>query len=206
MDGVLVNSMPYHIKGWKKALNKFKMFPSKEELYAMEGSSAEKTITYFSKKYLIKLTKKDKEEIYKLKKKLTKESIKIKIFPWIKKILKHLKKKKIKLAVVTGANKQFATDIINKEFKNIFEIIITGEDTKKGKPNPQPYLLALKKLNIKAKEALVIENAPLGIESSKRSKIKTFAIESSLNKKYLKKADKIFINHKKLYEYFKTNN
>ena len=43
--------------------------------------------------------------------------------------------------------------------------MVTAFDVKYGKPNPEPYLMALKKGGFKPNEALVIENAPLGVQA-----------------------------------------
>ena len=44
---------------------------------------------------------------------------------------------------------------------------MTCVDSKRGKPDPEPYLMGLQKAGIKAEEAIVVENAPLGVESAK---------------------------------------
>jgi beta-phosphoglucomutase-like phosphatase (HAD superfamily) len=56
--------------------------------------------------------------------------------------------------------------------------MVTGYDVQIGKPHPEPYLMGLKKANIKADEAIVIENAPLGIESATAAGIYTIAVNT----------------------------
>ena len=58
------------------------------------------------------------------------------------------------------------------------------------KPAPDPYLAA-EFLKVLPKFWLVIENAPLGIESAKKARMDYIAISSSLGKKYLQQADRI---------------
>ena len=53
--------------------------------------------------------------------------------------------------------------------------MVTGFDVKRGKPDPEPYLMGLQKAGIKAEEAVVVENAPLGVESAHRAGIFTIA-------------------------------
>lgn len=198
MDGVLTKSMDSHIQAWKIAFNEFKIFPTKKELALMEGMPSHKIISNLSKKYSKKLTKKQKESLYEIKKQKTIEFYNLEIYPEIKLIIKFLKNKKIKLGVVTGANKEFAKKIIEKKFKNSFNTIITGSDVKIGKPSPEPYLMAIKKLKTNPQKILVIENAPLGIKSSTKAKLMTYALETTLNKKYLQNAKEIFKSHKEL--------
>ena len=51
------------------------------------------------------------------------------------------------------------------------ELMVTAFDVKYGKPNPEPYLMALKKGGLKADEAVVVENAPLGVEAGHKAGI-----------------------------------
>lgn len=52
MDGVLTNSMKYHVISWKFALNKFNIFPTNDELYFLEGMPYKETIAFFQKNIL----------------------------------------------------------------------------------------------------------------------------------------------------------
>ena len=56
--------------------------------------------------------------------------------------------------------------------------MVTAFDVKYGKPNPEPYLMALQKAGIKANEAIVIENAPLGVRAGVAAGIFTVALNT----------------------------
>ncbi|MEG1999483.1 MAG: HAD-IA family hydrolase, partial [Bacteroidales bacterium] len=56
--------------------------------------------------------------------------------------------------------------------------MVTAFDVKIGKPNPEPYLIGLKKAGVKATEAIVIENAPLGIEAGVSAGIFTIGVNT----------------------------
>ena len=60
--------------------------------------------------------------------------------------------------------------------------MITAYDVKKGKPDPEPYLMALKKGGFKNNEAIVIENAPLGIQAGHNAGIFTIAVNTGILK------------------------
>ncbi len=201
MDGVLVDSMKCHIKSWKYACNKFGISTTYQDFAIIEGMTSREVVDWIFKKYDKKISIAEKNKICLIKKEQFSKLFKYKIYPQIPQLLTYLKNKNIKLALVSGSNKEFVKKILTKFFKNYFEVIITGDDVEKGKPNPEPYLKTIKKLNIKAENLLVIENAPFGIESAKGSKIKTFALATTLNKKYLKNADRIFSSHSELTRY-----
>ena len=56
--------------------------------------------------------------------------------------------------------------------------MVTAYDVKHGKPHPEPYLMALEKAGIKANEAVVIENAPLGVQAGVAAGIFTIAVNT----------------------------
>jgi beta-phosphoglucomutase-like phosphatase (HAD superfamily) len=55
---------------------------------------------------------------------------------------------------------------------------VSGNDVTHGKPNPEPYLIALQKSGFSHHECLVIENAPLGIQSAKAAGLYTLAVNT----------------------------
>ena len=65
--------------------------------------------------------------------------------------------------VVTGSGQLSLLDKLNHYYPDVFkrELMVTAFDVKYGKPNPEPYLMALQKAGIAANEAIVVENAPL---------------------------------------------
>ena len=58
--------------------------------------------------------------------------------------------------------------------------MVTAFDVKKGKPDPEPYLIALRKSGVKPNEAFVVENAPLGVRSSVAAGLFTFAVNTGI--------------------------
>ena len=56
--------------------------------------------------------------------------------------------------------------------KSEFEVIVSGDDVKVGKPAPDCYLLAAKKLGVKPKDCVVIEDATFGVRAAKAAGIK----------------------------------
>src|SRR5574344_269855 len=82
-------------------------------------------------------------------------------------LLKKLKKKGIRLAIVSTSQKRFI-DLLAKRFKldNLFDVIISKESVKNLKPNSEAYSLALTKLNIKKENCIVVEDSYRGIMSA----------------------------------------
>ena len=79
-----------------------------------------------------------------------------------------------------GSGQTSLLDRLNHNFPGIFQanLMVTAFDVKYGKPNPEPYLMALKKGGFKPNEALVIENAPLGVQAGVAAGIFTIAVNT----------------------------
>ena len=92
-----------------------------------------------------------------------------------------------KKAVVSGCAKQEVHSFINKYFgKDAFDVIVTGEDLEEGKPSPDPFRTALVKMGLTETEAIVVENAPLGVKGANNAGIRCIV---TLNNTPLKISD-----------------
>jgi HAD superfamily hydrolase (TIGR01509 family) len=202
MDGTLIDSMKYHIKSWIQAFKNAGIKVTKQEIALFEGADFQKTVRHFAKKNNKKLTKDEKIKIFKQKYDFFNKIYEHKYLVSANKLIA-LKSLGVKIAITTGNDLDGIKNCLDKYYYDLFDVVITAEDVKQGKPKPDTYKIALKKLNIKPDEAIVVENAPLGIESAKSAKIKTFAITSTLSKKYLKKADTAFDDYDDLFEELK---
>ena len=77
----------------------------------------------------------------------------------------------IKRVLVTGSGQSSLLNRLNSDFPGAFsmDMRVTGRDVTKGKPSPEPYLKAMEIAGVKPNECIVIENAPLGVESGHAS-------------------------------------
>ena len=53
-----------------------------------------------------------------------------------------------------------------------FDVVISGDDVETGKPDSTPFVVALKKMNLKSSECIIVENAPLGVEAANKAGIR----------------------------------
>ena len=97
----------------------------------------------------------------------------------------------MKLAIVTGGGRDRVQRLIDEYFRGVFDAVITSDDVQHTKPYPEPYLKAAEKLKVAPANCVVIENAPLGIRSAKRAGMHVIAIETTLDRQFLKEADQI---------------
>jgi beta-phosphoglucomutase len=192
MDGVITDTMSYHMKAWRLVLARHGLQVSKNDIYKREGqkgiNSVEEIFSDYGKKFDLSEGKKillEKEELFK-------DIVKRRFIAGSRRFLKWLKKSGFKLALVTGTARHEVYKILPDEIFTLFDVVVCGCDVQNGKPHPEPYLTALKKLKINSRQAVVIENAPFGIQSSKAAGIHCLALETSLPKEFLRKADAVF--------------
>lgn len=82
--------------------------------------------------------------------------------------------------VVTGSGQHSLLDRLSHNFPGMFhrELMVTAFDVKYGKPHPEPYLMALQKGGVKPNEAIVVENAPMGVQAGVAAGIFTVAVNT----------------------------
>ena len=95
-------------------------------------------------------------------------------------LLNQIKEDNLIPVVVTGSGQKSLLERLNRNFPNIFkgELMVTAFDVKYGKPTPEPYLMGLQKAGVKANEAIVVENAPLGVRAGVAAGIFTVAVNT----------------------------
>lgn len=201
-DGVLVDSMYYQAEAWIKTFKEVGISITREDIYELEGSNNQRLIKSIFEKAGKELETWHLEQLPE-KKREALEFDKIKPFEGILDCLKELKQH-LKLAIVSGSHVDTVTEVVNKYFSNCFDVIVTGSDLERGKPDPDPYLKALEMLDLTKNECIVIENAPLGITAAKRAGLYCVAVASMLEPEKVEHADLVLEDHAALLEYLKS--
>ena len=181
MDGVLFDSMPYHAEAWNKTMKAHGLNLSREEAYMHEGRTGAGTINIVCQRQLGRdATQEEIESIYLEKSIEFNKHPQAERIPGAWELLQKIKAEGIIPTVVTGSGQASLLDRIEHNFPGMFrqELMVTAFDVKYGKPNPEPYLMALEKGGLKPNEAIVIENAPLGVEAGHKAGIFTIAVNT----------------------------
>lgn len=181
MDGVLFDSMKNHATAWNLAMQQYGMTLSREEAYMHEGRTGAGTINIVSQRERgYEASEEEIKQIYQTKSDIFNKLPKAERMPGAYEVLQKIKSEGLIPMVVTGSGQLSLLDKLNHNFPDIFkqELMVTAFDVKYGKPNPEPYLMALQKANIQANEAIVIENAPLGVRAGVAAGIFTIAVNT----------------------------
>lgn len=190
LDGTLTDTEHLHNKADAFILKKFNIDFYKEienktfSLNETTGLKQSDVFNFYINKFKLNSTS---DFFLEEKLKYFKKS-KIKLFDGMKKTLKELKKEH-KLVIVTSGHPLIVNYTLDKcNIKSYFDLIITSEDVTEGKPSPIPFETAIKKLNVKNEDCIVIEDSPNGVLSGKRAGVITIGVVNTFDVESLREA------------------
>jgi len=200
-DGVLVDSMHLHTKAWKMAFEEAGIGLNEKEIYWMEGANDNgiiemvlKNAEIASSSDIFRSVPGRKHELFNVDE--------VRSFDGINEYLKELKDK-LKLAVVSGSDRDALEKMTGKFFPDIFDVMVSGNDVSRGKPQPDPYNKAVDELGVCRENCIVVENAPLGVEAAKAAGLFCIGLPTYVDKNDLKHADVVLRDHAELIEYLR---
>ena len=168
MDGVLYDSMPNHAYSWVNVMKNNGLTMTDVDAYMNEGRLGVDTIELVAKREGKELSLDERKRIYKEKTVIFASCPRAPVMPGSLELVQKVTEKGLIAMLVTGSGQPSLLERLNQDFPNIFtrERMVTSFDVTKGKPHPEPYLAALRIGGLKPYEAVVVENAPLGIEAA----------------------------------------
>lgn len=181
MDGVLYDSMPNHALAWSKAMSHFGMQMTPQEVYMNEGATGHDTISRISLQQRgHSASAQEVDEIYSYKASLFRSMPPASIMPGALEVIGRVYDLGLQVIVVTGSGQKNLIERVQRDFKGfiIRDRMVTSFDVTRGKPYPEPYLKGLEIAGIDASEAVVVENAPLGIRAAVAAGIETIAVNT----------------------------
>lgn len=189
MDGVLYDSMPMHAEAWVQAMHRHGLTMTDEQVYMNEGRTGEGTIDLFTlEQWGREATAEEVEAIYRTKSDIFNELDEAPAMQGANEVLAEVKGKGLLPLIVTGSGQRSLLSRLERSYPGYFnsDLMVTAYDVKRGKPNPEPYLKGLEKAGaalgrghaLKPSEALVVENAPLGVQAGKAAGIRVMAVNT----------------------------
>lgn len=181
MDGVLFDSMPNHALSWVRVCTEFGLAMTTEEAYMHEGRTGASTINILTRRYWHRdATPEEVSRIYEEKCRLFNACPEAPKMPGAHEVLQCVKKAGLTIVVVTGSGQSSLLERLELNYPGFFkqDLVVSSKDVKKGKPSPDPYLMGLAKAGLKPWEAVVVENAPLGVRAAVAAHIFTIAVNT----------------------------
>jgi len=181
MDGVLFDSMPNHALSWTQAVKQHGLSMTQEEVYLNEGRTGNGTINALTQRTWGRdATEAECQQIYKTKSDIFNTLPRPTAMKGALELLNKVKDSGLMRVIVTGSGQLTLLDRLNAAFPGIFQsdLMVTAFDVKQGKPYPEPYLMGLQKAHVQASQAIVVENAPLGVQAARAAGIFTIAVNT----------------------------
>lgn len=164
-DGTIADNMPLHYRAWSMAMADFGGEYPEELFYAWGGRPTTVIVGLLNEKYGLAL---DVDETVRRKEKyylgLIPEVVPVpEVFGIVKSI-----HGTVPLSVASGGHRELVEatlDVLG--IRDLFQAIVCAEDYKRGKPHPEPFLLAAKLMSVPPEDCVVFEDSPIGIEAAK---------------------------------------
>lgn len=201
MDGVLVDSEPFHTEIEKRqfSLNKITV-PEEEHLRYLGTASdvmwkeiAERRGFLISVEELIEQNRVESLRFFA-------ELKEIPVMPGLVNLLKELQVKNYPMAVASSSFPEIIDLILKKtDLLKYFQVVVSAQEAGKSKPEPDVFLLAACKLGFSPNQCLVIEDSPNGIKAAHSAGMKCIAYQSpGVNPESQREADVIIQNYEQL--------
>lgn len=175
MDGLLFDTETIYGKEWEKLARLYGFTVSQQmmnDLYGTSGAFMESIVKHYvphmDPTRLIM-------EIFENARKTLSDSVPVK--PGVYELLDYLKEQKVKIAVASSS----PMDLIEKNLRltgitSYFDVIVSGEQVEHGKPDPDIFLLAAKKLGLEAADCYVLEDGINGVYAGVRAGCATIMV------------------------------
>ncbi len=190
LDGTIANTeLEAHLPAFNYAFNDFNLnwnWDISTYLNLLKINGGKNRISYYSKLINNSMNNQEVKKIHERKQyhyiNYVKKNNVLSLKMGVNRLIRELQKKKVRQFIVTSSSKKQAKLIIKQLFKEFspFEFIISSDDVQFHKPNPMPYLKAMKLSGIKFNKSIVFEDSTPGLRSSLAAELPTIYVPSNI--------------------------
>ena len=164
LDGTVADSMPLHFRAWTRAIRDAGGEFPEELFYAWGGVPIERIVELLNERYGLSMPVAETAH--------RKEALYVELLPELQPMASVVRvmdqmQGRVPFAIVSGSPRSSVASTLTKlGLSDRFALIVAAEDYTHGKPDPEPFLVAAKKLGVAPKRCLVFEDAEGGIRSA----------------------------------------
>ena len=204
MDGVIFDTEKVYLDIWTEVFENYGYKMTKELYVTVMGTGRKNVIKTFLENFGDDLPiekmyeEKDNQLFYRI------ENQGIPLKEGVKELFSMLKEKNYKIALATSAKRErVEKQIKDKWLKESFDAIVCGDDVEKGKPSPDIFLKAAKKIDVEPENCFVVEDSPAGIKAAFSGGMKGIHVEDLkvADEEILKYCQKNFKNLQEIKKY-----
>lgn len=200
MDGVLVDSQPYHFKADIDTMAEYGVIKDQKFYESFAGTLTADRMRTLKEMFGLdvpveEMTIKRENMILDI---MGKDDIKP--VSGIPEFLRSIKEKGLTTAVASSSDYKLINLILDRlKIAKYFDSVTSGSDVKRGKPSPDVFLLAAERIGIEPSECLVVEDSENGVKAAKAAGMKALGyINPTSGKQDLSLADFITDDFKKI--------
>jgi HAD superfamily hydrolase (TIGR01509 family) len=163
-DGTITDSMPLHYRAWSRALGEWNCPFPEAQFYAYGGRPVPQIIEMLNAEHGLAMPVEETAH--------RKEALFVELLGELEpipEVLEHIRRMHgvIPFAVVSGSPRDSVVRSLEAlGILDLFETLVCAGDYSRGKPDPEPFLLAAQRLGVRPEDCLVFEDAELGIQAA----------------------------------------
>lgn len=177
MDGVLINSEPFHYRVWKETLKERGVDLDYDIYKDCIGSTMGFLMGLLHKHYGISFQDSSLvREMRKKKEELMKKEGYPPLIPYVKELLQKLARQGYRMAVASSSPQLYIEEVTRHwEIGQYFDKLVSGESVEKPKPAPDVFLKAAGELGLRPEECMVVEDSENGCRAARNAGITCMA-------------------------------
>ncbi len=180
LDGTLVDTMPLHYTAWEAALKKAGLKGRLDEnlFYELGGVPSRKVAALLGKRHGLVL---DPDAVYRQKEEMFKGSLeKLTVIAPVVEFARKVAASH-PVAIASGGTRDVVESTLRKTgLAPLFPVVVTADDVEHGKPAPDMFLLAAKRMGVPPSGCLVFEDGQPGIRAAEAAGMKWVFVQSRL--------------------------
>lgn len=177
-DGVIVNSEPFKLKAYVAAFAELAGLHLDESNFGWMGKPELAVVNFWFTQFNLKPH--SEQQIIQRKRIIYNDIIStqsLPLIPGVKKMLQLLHDSQKTIALVTSSDKhQVKTILEQNSLDSFFDLVVSKESTKRHKPHPEPYELALLTLNSSKQNTIVFEDSVSGVYAAKAAQLRVVGL------------------------------
>ncbi len=194
-DGVIADSAADYYRAYELTLAPRGIVTTAREVYLCEGMTTEQVMTALYAARGLSLSEEQARDLARERREIYTRIARNQSFPGIWEMIRDLHQLGFKVALVTGSTRGTLKLALAADCEGLFSAIVTGDSVVHPKPDPEPFLIAGRELQVAPQRSLVVENAPFGVESAHRAGCRVAALCTTLEAADLEGADWVLPDH-----------
>ncbi|MGO1294953.1 MAG: HAD family hydrolase, partial [Cellulosimicrobium funkei] len=177
MDGTLVDTEPYWIAAEHELVGAHGGTWTHEDAMSLVGNPLRESARILRERGGVDLPV-DEIVAFLIGRVIEQVRVEVPWQPGARELLTALREAGVPCALVTMSYRELAQPVAEMAPPDAFQVLVCGDEVERGKPDPEPYLLAAQRLGVDVTRCVAIEDSPAGIASARAAGAATLGVEA----------------------------